>query len=215
MPYLLVLDLDETLIYSESTGIKQSRQQYYSDGNIEIKNIKYVEVDGYLFKVYKRPFLDIFLNYAEKYFKLAIFSRGGKKYVDSIVNQLWPNKFQFVLSGERCTHRNHTGFVSLMSEELIVKKLSKIWKTRAAKNMKLDRYNTICIDDNPKNGVLNRGNIWTICPWENNDPCDTWLLTARRILNEIVNKRPLDIRKFLENKICYFDDEHDEILDYK
>ncbi|MDB4726450.1 HAD family hydrolase, partial [bacterium] len=57
MVYNVVLDLDNTLIYSEETG------KFKYDKNI-VKSSKYIShyLDGY-FITYERPYLQLFLNW--------------------------------------------------------------------------------------------------------------------------------------------------------
>lgn len=88
---LIVLDLDNTLIYSSNTNKGDGIQTSMIAEDGEVKN----------FWIHKRPYCDIFLNLCFKYSNVGVWSTGSKEYVDMIVN-LFPNKPKFVFSRENC-----------------------------------------------------------------------------------------------------------------
>ena len=89
---LLILDLDETLIYGSETRL--DREADFSVGP---------------FHVYKRPGVDGFLSSVDRYYDLAIWSSASGDYVQCIADALRVNvsEWQFVWSRQRCVQRMH------------------------------------------------------------------------------------------------------------
>jgi RNA polymerase II subunit A small phosphatase-like protein len=94
---LLILDLDETLIHSEF--------EYQMEGNYDFK-ISFDD-DSLIF-VKKRPNLNIFLEYAFKNFKVAIWTASTEKYAKSILEQCKVDikKLEFLWTREKCIIKN-------------------------------------------------------------------------------------------------------------
>ena len=84
---ILILDLDETLIFS----------------SLEKLSIKEDFLVGDYF-VYKRPGLDTFLKFVQNNFQLAVWSSSTSDYAQSIVENIFmaPHILQFVWARERC-----------------------------------------------------------------------------------------------------------------
>lgn len=89
---LLILDLDETLVYSVERPLDRDCD---------------LQVGPYF--VYKRPFLTEFLAAVSEWFEVAVWSSASSPYVQAIVEQLFvePTMLRFVWSRERCTQRLH------------------------------------------------------------------------------------------------------------
>lgn len=87
---LLILDLDETLVYATT-----DRLDYDED----------FVFDKYF--VYKRPNLDKFLSFAYAHFKIGIWSSASDGYVNEIVKLVKPSdiEFEIVWARSRCTQR--------------------------------------------------------------------------------------------------------------
>jgi len=85
---LLVLDLDETLVFATTQLLMQEP-----------------DYNSLAYAVYKRPGVDEFLKAVSEHYLLAVWSSGGKFYVEPTVQQLLPEGIQleFVWSGDRCT----------------------------------------------------------------------------------------------------------------
>jgi len=73
----IVLDLDSTLIYSSFSKID------------DIKD--YILLNKQLY-VYKRPYLNKFLNEISQYSELSIYTSASKEYADQIINFIDKNK---------------------------------------------------------------------------------------------------------------------------
>lgn len=84
---LLVLDLDETLVYSTERSLDRPAD---------------LSVVGY--HVYKRPHLDAFLDFAFSRFRVGVWTSSGQLYAEPLVAQLMPNRpVEFVWSSGRCS----------------------------------------------------------------------------------------------------------------
>lgn len=88
MKQLLILGLDETLVYSTKGTLK--RPCDFMAGP---------------FLVYKRPFVDKFSAQVAQWYDLAVWTSSSKKYVDAIVRNVFPDPDQlvFIWAMQRCT----------------------------------------------------------------------------------------------------------------
>jgi len=75
---ILALDLDETLVHSCFDGVKQW------DFMVEVL----IGRSSCLYYVFKRPYLDYFLNVVSKWYHLVIFTASLKEYADPVVTWL-------------------------------------------------------------------------------------------------------------------------------
>ncbi|MHB8899191.1 MAG: NIF family HAD-type phosphatase [Thermoguttaceae bacterium] len=146
---LLILDLDETLIYgAEREG---TRPCDFRIGP---------------FHVYTRPYLDDFLSGVGRHFCLAIWSSASSDYVAGIAQRILPAGLEwvFVWSRERCiAKRNLETF-----ETEYVKDLKK------AKRAGFDLAQVLIVDDTRHKVARNYGNAIYIAPFEG-DPADAEL----------------------------------------
>ncbi len=129
----MVLDLDETLVYSSSEALARPAD---------------LTVAGY--HVYKRPYLDAFLDFAFATFKVGIWTSSGALYAEPLVAALMPDrKLEFVWSSRRCSIARdwETG------EYILEKRLAKLKK----RGFRLDEI--IGIDDTPAKYAKNYGNL--------------------------------------------------------
>eukprot|EP01135_Chromosphaera_perkinsii_P006631 Nk52_evm33s554 gene=Nk52_evmTU33s554 len=94
---ILVLDLDETLIHS---SVKDVNVQY--DLKIEI----FINRMACLFYVYKRPYVDFFLETVQQWYNLVIFTASIKEYGCPVIDSLDAGKglFQRRYYRESCIH---------------------------------------------------------------------------------------------------------------
>ena len=86
---LLILDLDETLIFGTEEGLSTS-------ADFEITR----------FQVYKRPFLDDFLRICAAHFDLAVWSTASEYYVISVTEKVFQDHcdLKFVWDYARCVY---------------------------------------------------------------------------------------------------------------
>lgn len=130
---LLILDLDETLIHAT-----EKKLEIREDFKFE----KYF--------VYKRPFLDIFLEKVSCLYKIGIWSSGDDGYVDEIVKQIKPNtvNFEFIWGRSKCTPRRDFDSDVYYFE----KRIDKL------KNKGFNKTKILIVDDSPEKTKNNFGN---------------------------------------------------------
>jgi RNA polymerase II subunit A small phosphatase-like protein len=139
---LLILDLDETLIYATETALDRP-----------------ADFSVYGYHVYRRPHLDAFLATCAQHFELAIWSSASDDYVRAVVDQLLPDPaaLHFVWGRSRATLRrmspNDDGYMHDPWDHLhYLKPLTKVRKA----GWPLQRV--LIVDDTPEKCVRNYGN---------------------------------------------------------
>ena len=144
---LLILDLDETLIYGAESRLDR-------DADFRVGP----------FHVYKRPHLAEFLRDTATYFDLAIWSSASSDDVEEIADQLLPlvPEWQFVWSRHRCVQRMHPELM----QTYFVKDLKKVKRHGRT----LDRV--LIVDDTRLKVSRNYGNAIYISPFEGCDRDD-------------------------------------------
>ena len=106
---LLVLDLDETLIYA--TEQPMSREVDFTVGQ---------------YFVYKRPFLNEFLAYCFENFDVGVWTTSTASYASAVIDNITERtqNLQFVWARDRCTW----AFDEQIMERVLTKKLDKLRK---------------------------------------------------------------------------------------
>lgn len=172
MSKLLILDIDETLIHSESfTGPDYLEKNTY-DFSFPLGDDKWCYT-------LKRPFLDEFLNYAFTNFKVAIWTAAGLDYANEILSKCGINKdkLEFFWTNEKCTMR----FDFSKDQYYGVKNLSKV-KDSFGFNLN----DILIVDDVEKTAENNYGNLILIKEFYNSKN-DTELLKLINYLDKIKN----------------------------
>jgi RNA polymerase II subunit A small phosphatase-like protein len=141
---LLILDLDETLVYATRTPLDRPAD---------------FQVPPY--QVYKRPFLKEFIHHVRQHFFLAVWSSASDDYVHEMAVQIFGEEtpLDFVWGRSRCTyqmnprfdeyrnfvrdHQNHTPYL---------KTLKKV------KNQGYRLERILMVDDTPQKLIRNYGN---------------------------------------------------------
>ena len=169
---LLILDVDETLVYAHDTPL--------SDATPDFRLGSYV--------VYRRPFLSEFLTTVNEWFDLAVWSSASPSYVEGVVAKVFGDAFslRFVWSRQRCTRR----FDPACQDHFYAKNLVKVRKL----GYPLERM--LIVDDSPEKVSQNYGNYIRIRPFTGN-PADTELrdlLPFLRWLSRLDNVRAVEKR---------------------
>ena len=142
---LLILDIDETLIYASKEPLNRLP---------DFRLSKYY--------VYKRPYLDQFLQEIKDDFLLAIWSSATDDYVEAIVEEIIPKdiKLEFVWGGSRCTLKRN------LWDDLEAWDPDNQWQeyyyTKPLKKVKRRGYDLehiIIVDDTPHKAKQNYGNV--------------------------------------------------------
>lgn len=158
---LLILDLDETLIYSSLTKLSFSED---------------FKVDQYF--VYKRPGIENFLNFISENFNFAVWTSSTSDYADGLVKQLFPDQsvLKFVWARDRCVSK-----IDIESrEQYWIKDLKKV------KKLGFDLEKILVIDDSPEKLQRNYGNHIPVIPFLGN-PKDDELSRLINFLKKIIN----------------------------
>lgn len=144
---LLILDLDETLIYA--TEEKSEREADFIIGR---------------YFVYKRPFLESFLECCFENFDVAVWTAATKSYAEDILKTiLMENQnLQFLWTRERCTFT----FDAEEREHFYSKRMHKICR----RGYKLE--SVIVVDDSPKVWQSSYGNLVGVTKFEGNESDD-------------------------------------------
>jgi TFIIF-interacting CTD phosphatase-like protein len=143
---LLILDVDETLIYATARPLATPCD--FTVGP---------------YSVYKRPFLGPFLATVQNHYQLAVWSSSSADYVSAVLGELVTNEsiFQFCWSRSRCTHRYHAE----KQDSYWIKDLKKV------KRLGYDPRRVLIVDDSPEKVERNYGNAINVRPFEG-DPLD-------------------------------------------
>lgn len=168
---LLILDLDETLIFSSLE--KLSSKEDFSLGE---------------YFVYKRPNLDMFLKYVQNNFQIAVWTSSTSDYAEGIVKQLFPDQsiLKFVWARERCVSK-----IAIESrEQYWIKDLKKV------KKLGFDLEKVLVIDDSPEKLQRNYGNHILAIPFLG-DPKDDEL---PRLINFLDKLKNLDSVRSIEKR---------------
>ncbi|EAY32025.1 HAD family hydrolase [Microscilla marina] len=168
---LLILDLDETLIYTSKTPL------------INIEPAFTLSAYHY---VYKRPYLEEFLYACQQYFELAVWSSAQRNYVNPVVKRVFPQSIplSFVWSRKRCTFGNlplhysldnHQALGSSQKPSCWFKKLEKVRK-RGYSLRKI-----LIVDNSPEKVFFNSANAIYINDFQG-DVNDVELMLLKKYL---------------------------------
>lgn len=137
---LLVLDLDETLVYATEDSLER-------DPDFEVGP----------YSVYKRPGLEEFLSRVHPHFNMAVWTSSTRPYAEPVVEQIFPPDIalHFVWARERCTRK----FDPELHEHEWAKNLNKV------KRLGYALEQVVMVDDTPAKLVQHYGNLVRIKPF--------------------------------------------------
>ncbi|MEP7037589.1 MAG: HAD family hydrolase [Acidobacteriota bacterium] len=168
---LLILDLDETLIYSSETPLE--REFDFRVG---------------VFHTYKRPYLKEFLEFCFENFSVAVWTSSTRNYAKNIIkNILNENQnLKFLHSRERCT----LSYDEETRENFYSKKLTKLRR----RGVNLDSI--IVVDDSPEQWRDSYGNLVKVKRFvgETGDDELKFLIRYLAKLKDVDNIRKLEKR---------------------
>jgi TFIIF-interacting CTD phosphatase-like protein len=146
---LLVLDLDETLIFASERPLERE-----SD----------FRVGAYY--VYRRPHLDEFLKSCSQISQIAVWSSSGANYLAAVVETIFPAEISpaFIWGRERCVQP----YDPERLEAYFAKELKKVKRLGFC----LDRV--LIVENSPQKVERNYGNAIYVCPFYG-DPNDSEL----------------------------------------
>lgn len=138
---LLVLDLDETLVHAAETPLADSW-----------------DFSFHCYYVYKRPYLDRFIEYCLNNFQVAVWTSSSESYANEIVRNIFPDptELKFIFARNKCVHRFDSEFV----DYYYLKDLNKV------KKIGYSLKDIIAVDDSPEKFKRHYGNLVRIKPFE-------------------------------------------------
>jgi RNA polymerase II subunit A small phosphatase-like protein len=170
---LLVLDLDETLIYANERPLARPAD---------------FEVAPYF--VYLRPGVDEFLLRVAEIYRLGVWTSSSPAYAQAVCRALFGERIplEFVWASDRCTPtRDFT--LDTWSQAKRLKKLRR-------RGYSLEHV--VVVDDSPEKHTKNYGNLVQVSPFEG-DPADSelrLLLPYLEKLHEVENVRAIEKRRW-------------------
>jgi len=137
---LLVLDLDEALIFASETPLHPPADFFTGR-----------------YHVYKRPLVDEFLPAVQGWFRLAVWTSSSPSYAKAVVDRLFPepDALAFLWASDRCT----VVFDPESLEHYRTKKLEKLKR----KGYRLE--SVIVVDDSPEKHRSAYGNLVRVRPY--------------------------------------------------
>ncbi|WMS89255.1 HAD family hydrolase [Pleionea litopenaei] len=168
---LIILDLDETLIYATEENLK------YDDG---------FKVGNYY--VHPRPHLESFLRFCFAHFNVGVWTSSGETYAQLVVEAIFKpeQSLDFVWSRRRCVRR----FDAIRYEEYFIKDLNKL------KKYGYQLKDMIMIDDTPRKLERHYGNLVRVSAFEGNTLDDELKLLSDYLatISNVDDIRPLEKR---------------------
>ena len=182
---LLVLDLDETLIYSNEETI--GREADFHDE----------------YATYHRPGVHDFLEGCFEHFpEVAVWTAAARDYAEPILQDLGVlDRFAFVWCRERCTRyvqRDYSPWSYSGSQDVLLKPIHKL------RRKGYDRSRIIYVDDTPEALMRSYGNLVRVQAW-NGSQGDTELqdlLPYLVWLKDAGDVRMIDKRSWRHQRIC-------------
>lgn len=171
---LLILDLDETLVYASEKRPDTTQADF----------------ELYDYKVSKRPFLNHFLNEIKHYYQIAVWSSASDDYVAEVVLHIFPANYPllFVWGRSKATQKldisqmDIDSYFNYFNHLHYIKRLSKV---KRKFNIPLEQM--LIVDDTPFKSQYNYGNA--VYPSEyNGNPNDDELKLLLKYLVSISNK---------------------------
>jgi RNA polymerase II subunit A small phosphatase-like protein len=179
---LLILDLDETLIYASEEPLERP-----------------ADFRAYQYHVYRRPHLEPFLADCAAWFDLAIWSSASDLYVETVVANILPPEIEprFVWGRSRATMRraSPSGDGSWLDPWDHLHYLKPLAKVKRA-GWRLERV--LIVDDTPAKCVRNYGNAVYAAPWLGSQEDDELPRLARYLqtLKDEPNVRTIEKRRW-------------------
>ncbi len=166
MTKLLILDLDETLIYATEMSLERKF------------DFVLFENTASPYFVYKRPHLEYFLEFCFDNFDVAIWTSSTEDYAQGIADNILLSSQQpkFVWARKRCTYRRNLE----TCEYEWLKNLTKVKRH----GYKLE--NVIMVDDTPSKLAKNYGNLLPVKSFEG-ALIDNELQILPRFLEKLAN----------------------------
>ena len=138
---LLILDLDEVLIYATADP-----------------NITECDFTMEKYKIQKRPYTETFLREVSSLFMIAVWTHATSDYADVVIRNTFPSSIslEFVWTRKRCTLVQDTW----TKEKFYLKDLKKV------KRRRYDLKRILVIEDDPRAMQRSYGNLIAVTPFK-------------------------------------------------
>ena len=180
---LLILDVDETLIYATETKLE-------------------IEEDCLVFDyyIYERPHLDNFIKEVQQYYKLAIWSSASDDYVEEVVNKSSLSKydFKFIWGRSRATYRRNREIDDMRTYDTHSSHYHYVKDLKKVKKLDYDLDRVLIVDDSPHKSKLNYGNAIYPISFEGNQDDDELNILAKYLysIKDCKNFRRIEKRNW-------------------
>ena len=141
MPKLLLLDLDETLVYSTTKPLSYTASFQYQK-----------------YHVYKRPKLDWFIRSSSEKFNIGVWSAADEDYVANICQKIFPNDIQLKIMWSQYWCKQELDKFS--NQTIYVKDF------QAINRLGLDVKNVLLLDDKVHTSQVGNNSILQIKPFK-------------------------------------------------
>lgn len=149
---LVILDLDETLIYA-------SEQQFK-----HLKSVRFQKI-----YINFRPFLFDFVSFLEAHFELAVWTSATENYAEFVVKHIFDIKPHFLFTRKDCSLKSDTKY-----------KKSQFYKNLNRFEMLQNNFEKIIfLDDKPELIISDKAEIIPILPFKG-EKSDSLLLNLRK-----------------------------------
>jgi carboxy-terminal domain RNA polymerase II polypeptide A small phosphatase len=168
---LLILDLDETLLYANERPLARP-------ANFEVA----------AYHVYLRPGLEAFLDAMSGVFRLAVWTSSSPAYASAICERVFAYRhaLEFVWARDRCTPER----------DFILDSWSHAKRLRKVRRRGYALDHVLMVDDSPEKHTRNYGNLVRVTPFTG-DPADDELpalATYLHSLADVPNVRAVEKR---------------------
>jgi TFIIF-interacting CTD phosphatase-like protein len=172
---LLILDLDETLIYATETPLAER------DADFRVGR----------YHVYRRPHLTSFLDASLTRFEVAVWTASSPNYAAGVIANIFPDPAQlaFAWAADRCSTRYCPDDGSYYTRKPLLK---------VRRRLGYAREQVIAVDDTPRKWEQSYGNLVPVRPYEG-DPNDEELRLLTVYLDHlrhIPNVRAIEKRRW-------------------
>ena len=174
---LLILDIDECLVHATETPRSHS-----------------CDFSSEWCYVYKRPFIDEFIEFCGEHFDVALWTTAGHLHAELIVQNLFSKdfNFEFIWSARQCTRR----YDCLEFREYWIKNFRKL------RLVGYDLSQVIMVDDSPEKHIRNYGNLVEVSPFHGERDDRELRLSMRYLLKikDVENIRAME-KRFWRNEV--------------
>jgi len=183
---LVILDIDETLVYATKNRLDITHD---------------FELGDYF--VYKRPYFDTFIEFVNSNFPFAIWSSATDSYVTEMTMKLELNeKAVFCWARSKATFKRPSTFdpegnlnIDFIDHHFFIKRLKKV------KKLGFDLDKILIIDDSPHKSQENFGNVIYVTEFKGDQDDNELLILTEYLstLKQVNNVRVIEKRHWKDN----------------